>query len=744
MKIYYGNLSCFGFPLHDLTVPFLYAVVYAGAGLALILLLGWFTPLYRTLAVLIFVFVSLLWAQGNLFVWPYGVLDASAIDWSGFAVQNRIEIAAWCSGLIFALIFGGRFHRLMPYPLIVLCCMQAADGWIIRKNALPPELDKLYVMDESDEFKFSAGNNIIVIILDAFQGSVFDEIITKTPAYASIFNGFTFFRNALCAIPSTKISLPHILSGVPYDNSITVHQYQRRSLLTQSLPLRMRKLGYRTGYYDVFGYGFLPLEPTLWNNVRRTTSHREHVSEYLKLIDASVFRLMPQMVKKKIYYKGNWGGQKKAAEILNILFLRAEKTSRVPARTLRSGRRAPVPKLAGCCGDFPMDQHYDIKFISRLLNEAVVDNELKTFKFFHLQGLHPPRNFDENFRYDPALNENVDSMPGSGRGTLKLMSMLLDKFRKLGIYDDSTMVIIGDHGNARSVNPSSGPVHKKLDAQSLRLNFDSVKGCAIPLVLIKPANSSGPLRISTSPVGLGDIPETLMELLGHKGDFQGRSMLDCPATERKRYFWLDTYHEGKYDYYGDLQEFLINGDVYNDASWSATGKLLKPKQTTVESFYNIRDAYIHAMLPLKPVAKGVPFAEPPFGNINGTYVASRAFDKIVRETGWQPVVAKNGKCAAQATLGLRLNSPAIVKAYSVTTRFDILDQAPKTWELQASNDGQIWDTLDTVKNDISWEAGGKVRIFRIPNTLGFLYYRMKVDESQDGRCIYIDELELFA
>lgn len=742
LKIYYGNVTDFVFPISDLVSIAGIWTLFLFAGIGILLFVSHWFLLYRYIAVLLLILIFDLWAQGNLFNWNYGPLDGSPIPWSQFEIEGNIELFFLLTLIPVTFFFARKIYVLMPYALIILTLMQVADSLATIKKTTGPDLDKLFIIDESNKFVFGHEKNIIILILDAFQGSVFGEIMPTTPELTSRLDGFTWFKNASCAIPSTKLSLPNLLSGIAYNNKIPVHQYQREVLLGHSLLVDLKSRGYQTEYYSVFGYGILPVNDRLWSNARRKTSRMELVDEYNKLFQTTNFRVSLQIIKKQLYKNGVWTTKEDTKKyLINALEIEGDQTIS-NAVTPIMGESKPSTK---CCNNIPAGIHPDIDFTNAMLGQVRKGNRSNIFKLYHLQGLHPPRNIDENFNVDPMLNEDSDSIPSSGRASLKLLNLFLGELKKAGVYDNSLIFVLGDHGNARRVNPSGTAHHANLNKKSLRLNFDSVKGTAIPLVLVKPAGATGPLQISEKPVTLGDVPNTAIDLIGGKPGFPGLPMFTDIEPLRERLFWIHAYHEGHFDYYGDLQEFSIKGNIYEDSDWSVTGNLLKPAETGVKKFYEERDVYLKAMLPLKPVEeKGDPFAVPPFGYLNDTCVASRAFDKIPRETTWMPVVAPNGRCASKAILGIEYRHPIVVKVYSLKTRYDLQYEAPKDWTFEASNDNQNWLILHRVINETQWEPGGKVKIFQIiDNSEAYAFYRLNISNSQDGRCISIDEFELF-
>jgi hypothetical protein len=52
-------------------------------------------------------------------------------------------------------------------------------------------------------YQFSPEKNVLIIVLDGFQGDVFQEIIDESPQYRKRFDGFTYYRDALGGYPVT-------------------------------------------------------------------------------------------------------------------------------------------------------------------------------------------------------------------------------------------------------------------------------------------------------------------------------------------------------------------------------------------------------------------------------------------------------------------------------------------------------------------------------------------------------------
>jgi hypothetical protein len=65
-----------------------------------------------------------IWAQGNLMVGDYGVLDGQDIDWSGHEWRNRYELALWIAVPIVSVIFARQIFSTAIFASRILIALQ--------------------------------------------------------------------------------------------------------------------------------------------------------------------------------------------------------------------------------------------------------------------------------------------------------------------------------------------------------------------------------------------------------------------------------------------------------------------------------------------------------------------------------------------------------------------------------------------------------------------------------------------
>tara|TARA_R110002050_G_scaffold286121_2_gene436334 strand:+ start:104308 stop:106122 length:1815 start_codon:yes stop_codon:yes gene_type:complete len=88
-----------------------------------------------------------------------------------------------------------------------------------------------------------------------------------------------------------------------------------------------------------------------------------------------------------------------------------------------------------------------------------------------------------------------------------------------------------------------------------------------------------------------------------------------------------------------------------------------------------------------------------------------------------------------------LAEPKIITQYTLTSANDADDRDPKTWELLGSNDGNIWETLDTQTDQVFTDRSQTV-LYTFTNNTEYLYYRININENNGGSLFQLSEWRL--
>ena len=199
------------------------------------------------------------------------------------------------------------------------------------------------------------------------------------------------------------------------------------------------------------------------------------------------------------------------------------------------------------------DAAYSEELFSRGLSADTVEN---AFRFIHLNGAHIPYVIGKDGHENPVGSTLDDQSIGS----IAIVDEYLRQMKKLGVYDDATIIVTADHGD-------------------WYLTSDELRGPTTPVLLVKPAESNeeaaAPLKVSMVPTGHLDYAATLVDAVGGDSSAYGPTVFEVQEGPRLRYYWMTT--SSGYDDQ-ELKEYVIDGSVLDFDNWRLTGREVKVQQ----------------------------------------------------------------------------------------------------------------------------------------------------------------------
>lgn len=505
-------------------------------------------PEFSRLCSVLAALVLLAWAQAYLLVWNYGVLDGSAIDW-GAAPWRALDVALWIGGLTAAAAFYRRLERPLVGAALTLVALQAAivgaQGFAQRDALALKHSKRLASNDLEAMARFSTGRNVLHVVLDSFQADVFGQIVTgpgSDEARAAL-PGFTFFEEHLGTFPATYLALPVIVSGQVYRNELPRAEFMEGAYGGRSLTRAAHAAGYE-----------VDVATDSWMLDLMTRGHVDHayltaqlpvVQEAAKLLDLALFRLVPHLAKSQVYAGQQW-------------------------LTQRLFRRSTLMR-------FPYFTHN--AFLAHVAKDFRADRPAPVYKYFHLMTTHAPFVVNDDCTPSGRVVERVrEHVLAQSRCSLGYVVALLNRMREAGVYDDSLIVIMSDHGgHLPPLRYRQGSIVDGNMEYDLRPDF---VGLATPLLAIKPPGASGPFAISPALTSMSDVAATIDALAGFGGGLPGTSIWD-PAygASGQRLFYgyewsrLDPVSE----YIAMIREHSVTGSAYDVASWRMGPVFLPPE-----------------------------------------------------------------------------------------------------------------------------------------------------------------------
>ena len=319
--------------------------------------------------------------------------------------------------------------------------------------------------DAAALFSVSPDVNVVVVLLDGLQSDIAAGVLEQHPELRAAFDGFSFYPDTLAAAPTTFLGLPAIHSGEVYTGETTPAEYFTRSIASRSFVTRFAGVGYTASLVNPLD-GICPAGTascTIASQILGTQSLQQW-HEVLRLVDLSLFRVVPFRAKAWVWARGQWRLSRQ----------------RVPQEVQRI-----------------LD---DVQIIDRIAEHLHVDPSARpSLKIIHSLTTHTPFVMNEDCQ---TLGEGaLTKAPTQARCALQATAHLLAGLRRVNIYDRTAVLVMADHGlNANSYLDE--PV-SSTDA------WRRLEGSANPLFLFKPLDSRGPLRTSPAPVSVVDVGATL-------------------------------------------------------------------------------------------------------------------------------------------------------------------------------------------------------------------------------------------
>ena len=547
----FGPHTLYSNNVQEFSAPFWSVIVHVAPAIAVVAgvltLIGVLLPakVFQHYVVGLVALGVTIWAQGNLMVGDYGVLNGQDIDWSGHAWRNRYELAIWIVVPVVSVIFARRIFSTAVFASRILIALQVVLMAYTAAQADPEARAKWEGAPEAI-FELSSKQNVFHFVLDGFQSDAFGDILKAERAEIDRqYSGFTFFKNHMGAFPTTIVSIPAMLTGSVYRNQEPMRRFIAKEFKRASIFRAMRDQGFQVDAVS----GLMYDKPSTTNYYRLPTPYVTY-DAYVKfagwqLADLSLFRHSPHLLKPWVYNDQSWRLQTKFGQ-----------STDTPGR-----RYMPVNGQA---------------FMADYTSRARVGHDRPTYKYLHIGVPHWPVSVDADCNYIGARSLRRPNYTDQARCGIRRVGAFLDKLRELGLYDSSLIVISSDHGVALP------PEGFAADRDVFGGPLSEMAGSSLALLIVKPPNSNGPVRVSEAPSAISDIPATIVDTLGLKNPFSGTSALKLDEhAPRPRQFatYLWSSAEWQADFFPYMDLFTIDGKVTDGGAWKTEEPIYAPKTT---------------------------------------------------------------------------------------------------------------------------------------------------------------------
>ena len=469
-----------------------------------------------------------LFMQSYIVNMDYGVLDGREIEWGKYTKHAILNSIMWLACIVAPFVASKvsfckckKYFKNISFGILVV---QITTLIILFLNTNITKIETK-TLSTDKMFNLSVDKNIIIFVLDSFDTDIFNTLLNKYPYILKEFKDFTYYKEAVSAYSMTIGAIPHILTGEWHKNE------ERYPDFIEKIWSNNKFISYfKNKDYDIR----LLLNSVFVSSkankiVDNLIMQRLRVSSIFGLgnlfYKLSLFRSMPHLLKKYFWiYTGDF--DKFATSSNNNYIIN------------------------------------DLNFYENLCKIGINNqSEKKCFRIYHLLGAHPPFTLDKNINLSTKGSTSAEEQ---SMGVLKIVFNYLNKLKQIGLYNNSSVFIIADHGNHYSL-------------------------AASPLVLIKNTNEKsdqGEMSVSELPISYENLHATIVYSM-----YDDYSIFGTPFNlnmkdinyPRKHMMYQRTKDS---TYLSPISEYFIIGKVKNLNSWKKTSNYYKYKENR-EYEYNI-------------------------------------------------------------------------------------------------------------------------------------------------------------
>jgi len=506
-----------------------------------------FKPVRRVMSCVLIAWALSYWLIDSFFSRTYPSLDGTLVTLPLDGVQLLLELSI--PAILFVCLLLAR-ERLNRPSLIFLAVLTVANGaWIVHAFPVPEpaSVSRSDKVNGADVFTLSPDKNLLLVLMDTFQSDYFQDYLESDPTQTAGLDGFVYFPDTLGAAPSTFLSLPAIHSGLAYDPESTMSGYFDKAIRRSSIMSRLGENGFHASLVNPIK-NLCPEQVSCIDRYDLLHERLEtNLGESLYLLDVSLMRSAPEWLRNTVLNKGKF--------LLSPLYL---------------------PGGLGADSRLVWDDSRLLGMLGQKLRSGAVQPRAI---FLHLMNTHPPYALDGECQPVQADAQLVrESALQQVACAMRQFSELLASLRDLEVYDNTVIVLLGDHGY--SSKKGMADLYSRLadreDSAAARL-----VGSANPVLLIKPIDAHGPLRTDPRLAALTDLPATVCAALGACEWGSGVDLLArIHETRRLRHFMSYTWEHRFWDL-GYIQEadfYRVSGPLGDLKSWEKLSTTLRRKQ----------------------------------------------------------------------------------------------------------------------------------------------------------------------
>ncbi len=476
-----------------------------------------------------------------------------------------------------------KYRKLQILTMLVLI-LALTEGILSGKNMMEIKdsydvyaalLDERQTDDIENEIRIEfsltkTGSNVLVLFCDRFASAYFPYLLEQFPELKETYEGFTYYPNCISFATDTQLGAPAMMGGYEY-NPLLMNQREEKLVdihneATLVLPVWFDRLGYDVKVADP------PLVNYAWDGDYTPFEAYPDI-EVCSLINNYVERY--EQEHREEYSAVDYG----KISIKNCRLYAMLQMVYPPLRNVlaQNGRYYSTDNYA-----YTQQEYFirDYAYATYLPQITDAENERDTYTFIELDTAHE---YQLLLAPDYRSGMPTEEHPYAGIGsypedasivdpeknhqsyhvnacTILLIAKYLDALKEMGVYDNTRIIIVADHGSKIPTAP-----FWEFEDPAVPSNFN-------PMLLVKDFNSTGEVRTDMTFRVNADVPYLATEGLGAS---QINPFTGNPFTLAEDYQSFDLFdgERGTSNLDKEMYEFTFNAhytvrdNIFEEENW---------------------------------------------------------------------------------------------------------------------------------------------------------------------------------
>lgn len=538
IEVFLNNLNQFSFSLFNVIVPILSGMII-GIGLVVLVCALLNNKAYMFLMSLLFSIGLMSYIQGIFLNGTLFLMDGKEMEWPASLILGNLCIWITICFLIIRIIkltkISKYTEKIIVYVALFVTLIQLIGIMSLIPNVFSDEDATIssannYLSEQGIE-EIASDNNIIVFVLDTYDVDYFEEVLEQNAKFYSPLTDFVFYPDTVSQFSRTYPSIPYMLSHEMYFFEEPKKEYVDCAFSSCDFWTDLKEINYSIYIYED---DRLCIGETLLSECNNFIEEGHVLKEdtsFFGSIKAIVtvggYRTLPYLVKSSLSY---------TADSINKMVISEKIWDNKP---------------------YEMN---DSKMLEAINNSGLtISDEESAFRFIHLMGAHAPYILDISGKeVDNRIVDPVEQY----QGCMQYVYRYIDELKKLGKYENSTIIITADHGEnfvANELPNNTNPI--------LLIKYPDCIG----EVVCNDYLENGP-KVSYSKASLEDILPTIGGILNVNYSGNGVNLREVVSNDRIRYHYFAVVEDTKQT--GTLK-YEINGSSRNFDCWENTGEYHK-------------------------------------------------------------------------------------------------------------------------------------------------------------------------